>query len=344
MRSPGPRHWLAGLASLATLFLAGLGLPAQASAVASAPDGDGGFGIRLLEAPVERRADPRARRSIVDHLPPGTVIHRKALVVNETKTRLRIEVYPGAASVEKEQFQVGQGRAANELTSWISVDPGHVDVEPGDEAQVTMTINVPPTASTGERYAVVWASVTSNPNPSTNISQVHRVGLRIYLDIGLGGEPPSSFSIGELMPARNNAGEPSLDIKVTNTGARALDMTGAVTLSDGPAGTRAGPFEVVKGTNLAPGDSGTVTVQFPRELPNGPWKIEVNLESGMVKQTATGKITFPDPGQVGEVGSLFSRAGIPWAPAGGSLTVGVIVIAGLLFLIRRSRRRAALSG
>lgn len=342
MRSPGPRHWLAGWASLATLFLAGLGLPAQASPVASATDDDGGFGIRLLEAPVDRRSDPRALRSIVDHLPPGTVVRRKALVVNKTKTRLRIEVYPGAANVEKEQFQVGQGHAANELTSWISVDRGQVDVEPGDDAQVTLTINVPPTASTGERYAVIWASVTSIPNPSTNVNQIHRVGLRIYLNIGLGGEPPSSFSIGELMPARNKAGEPSVDIKVTNTGRRALDMTGAVALSEGPAGLRAGPFDVVKGTNLAPGDSGTVTVRFPRELPNGPWKIEVNLESGMVKETATGEITFPDPGQVGQAGTLFSKVAIPWA--GGSLAVGAVVITGLAVLARRSRRRATQAG
>lgn len=37
---------------------------------------------------------------------------------------------------------------------------------------------------------------------------------------------------------------------------------------------------------LAPDATGTVIVQFPRVLPNGPWKVELTLRSGMVDQLA----------------------------------------------------------
>ncbi|MBE1486567.1 COG1470 family protein [Plantactinospora soyae] len=336
MRKPH-RRW-ADLAALIVLCVAGLGVPAQASA----PDPDldeGGFGVQLMEAPAERRKDPRARRSIVDHLPPGTVIRRRVQLANHTDRRLRIEVYPAAASIGKERFQPAEGRATNELTSWISVERDHVDLNPGQKAPIKVTVQVPPTASAGERYGMVWASVTAKATSSANVGRTHRAGIRLYLNIGPGGEPASDFAIGDLVPARDTQGVPSVAIKVRNTGERALDMGGQVRLSEGPAGMRAGPFEVLKGTTLAPGETGTVTARFPREVPNGPWRIDVDLQSGMVKHSATGQVTFPDPGQVGEASTLYDRLTTPWGLIATSLVVGLLIAAGLVIAARRSRRR-----
>ena len=307
---------------------------------ASEPDAQGSVGVQLLEAPTNRRHDPRARRYIVDHLKPGTEIWRRILVMNKSPRRQRIDVYPAAATLDGERFIFGAGRAANDLTSWISLEHGQVELKAHSQARIRVKINVPPTAPAGERYAVIWASVASKPKASANVNQVHRTGVRVYLDIGRGGEPVSGFAIGELRPARGVAGEPSLGIQVTNTGGRALDLTGSVDLSDGPSGMRAGPFEVVKGTTLAPRSSGSVVVGFPRELPNGPWKVDVNLASGSVKQTASGRITFPDPGQPGKASESWSGVRTAWMIAGGSLGLGLILVAGLAFVALRSRRKA----
>ncbi|MFJ6197290.1 hypothetical protein [Micromonospora sp. NPDC092111] len=197
---------------------------------------------------------------------------------------------------------------------------------------------MPPAASAGERYGVVWASATSAGKTAGNVTQIHRVGVRVYLDIGPGGEPASDFTIGKLLPARSPQGEPSVTVEVANTGGRAIDLTGKVTLTEGPAGTRAGPFEVTQGTTLAPGQSGQVTARFPNELPNGPWRIEVNLESGMVKRSASAKLTFPDPGGTGTPGTGLSRIATGWTV--GAAAVGLLVFTGLAMLARRSRRRA----
>ncbi|MFI6758511.1 hypothetical protein ACIBF5_05115 [Micromonospora sp. NPDC050417] len=302
------------------------------------------IGIQLLEAPTDRRGDPRALRYIVDHLPPGTVIKRQLLVANKTAKTQRVDLYPAAATIEEERFVFGAARTPNELTSWISLDRETLELEPGGKARFRATITVPPQASAGERYAVIWASVSSAPDPTANVNKIHRVGVRTYLSVGPGGEPPSSFTIGELSPARDTLGVPSVRIAVRNTGERALDLTGSVSLSDGPADLRAGPFDVVDGTTITPGESGTVLAQLPRELPNGPWQIDVALASGQVKESATARITFPDPGRVGEPGSPLSRLGPLWALVAGSLVVGLVVLTGLLLLIRRSRRRTAVSG
>jgi hypothetical protein len=292
-----------------------------------------------VEAPLDRHSDPRAQRYIVDHLPPGTIIRRQIRVKNQTADQQRIDLYAAAATVEKERFQFGEGRANNELTSWISLDRTRLDLAPGEEAPVRVTIQVPSDASRGERYAVVWASVSSKPRPSANVKQVHRTGIRVYLDVGPGGEPPSDFTIGNLTPARDRQGQPSVAIQVTNTGERALDISGEVTLSDGPAGSRAGPFAVVQDPTLAPGQSGTVVVRFPGELPNGPWKIDVALASGLVRHTATGTVTFPDPGEVGRPSNLFAPLGTRRGLIGASLMVGLLSVAALAIAARRSRQR-----
>jgi hypothetical protein len=64
----------------------------------------GRFGIRLMEAPVSRRDDPRAQTYIVDHLPPGAVIHRRIEIDNSSPKELHPQVYPGAAGVGGARF------------------------------------------------------------------------------------------------------------------------------------------------------------------------------------------------------------------------------------------------
>jgi hypothetical protein len=210
---------------------------------------------------------------------------------------------------------------------------------PNAEAVVLATIVVPAAASAGERYAVIWASMAAPPGRAGNVGQINRIGIRIYLDIGPGGEPRSDFTIGKVVPSRSPAGDPSLAATVTNTGGRALDMEGAANVSDGPASQRAGPFPVTGSVTLAPGETGTVIVLFPRALPNGPWTVLLVLRSGTVSHSLTARITFPDPGKVGHPGKIMTWMSNPWILGGGALLIALLVLGFLAFLARRSRNR-----
>ncbi|MEH1027928.1 MULTISPECIES: hypothetical protein [Micromonospora] len=254
-------------------------------------------------------------------------------------------MYPAAATLNDSAFQFGGDREANELTSWITLDRAAFTLEPWGQARVRATITVPPDASPGERYGVLWAATASAPRATASassatgeIKQVHRVGVRMYLDIGPGGEPASDFTIGDIHPARGPEGEPSITAQVTNTGGRAVDLTGTVTLTDGPAGSQAGPFPIQQGVTLAPGHSGQVIARLPVELPNGPWKAEVNLESGLVKRSVTVQVQFPDPGQVGTRASVVSRVVSAWSIGAG--IVVVLLSAGLVLAFRLRRHPA----
>ncbi|MEV5440665.1 hypothetical protein AB0K80_32380 [Streptomyces sp. NPDC052682] len=125
---------------------------------------------------------------------------------------------------------------------------------------------------------------------------VTRAGVRVYLDIGPGGELPSSFRITRLIPARTQDGRPQLRVRVHNTGARAVDISGSLRLDGGPDGLTAGPFTNDRVLALAPRHKGTLAFTLGKSLPKGPWKAVVTLQSGMLKQTAGGRIRFPDAG------------------------------------------------
>ncbi|WP_433530160.1 hypothetical protein ACQPYA_28870 [Micromonospora sp. CA-263727] len=223
------------------------------------------------------------------------------------------------------------------MSEWITLDRDSVMLDPQEEAQFTATIQVPPDASAGEQYAVIWAATVPAPDSTASVNIVQRVGIRVYLDVGPGGEPPSDFAIGEVVPARDEQGRPSAAVTVRNTGGRALDMTGSATLSDGPGGVRAGPFDVVQGTTLAAGETGTVRVLFPTELANGPWRITLDLASGKVRRSASGTITFPEPGRTGRRALLDQS----WWLRGVGFATVVVAGVGLVLMLRRRRGPAA---
>jgi hypothetical protein len=291
------------------------------SARESRSTSDNSIGIKLLDAPLNRRDDPRAQVYIVDFLAPGTTIKRRVLISNTSRTSRRVAVFVGAASIDNNMFDALSGVAQNELTSWSSVDRNTVDIAAGGTATAMVTIAVPRTASAGERYAVIWAQTSAPADPSATVTMVSRVGVRIYLDVGTGGEPPSSFGISSLTAARTKDGQPEVSAAVRNTGGRALDMAGQLALSDGPGSLNAGPFPVTMGTTLLPNHSGTVRVLLDRRLPAGPWKVRLRLVSGAIERTVTATLTFP---------AAIDTVGETVAPGSGVSTVLLIVLAVVL--------------
>jgi hypothetical protein len=250
-------------------------------------------GIKLLDAPTNRRTDPRAHIYIVDYLNPGQTIQRRVQVSNSAQSPLQVDLYPAAAAITDDAFTFADGRTANELTTWTTLAKSSLDLAPHATDTVMVTIAVPPSASTGERYAVIWVHTKAAPGLAGNVTQLSRVGVRVYLDIGPGGEPASSFDITGLTASRSPDGAPALTAGVHNTGGRALDLTGTLTLTDGPASTSAGPFTVTTGTTLAPGDSGSVGITLDPRLADGPWLAHLTLVSGLARQEITATIRFP---------------------------------------------------
>jgi hypothetical protein len=253
----------------------------------------GSMGVQLLEVPLSAYSDPRAHLYIIDHLHPGTTIHRRIEISNTTASTLHVVMYPAAAVITQGAFVGAAAHTPNELSTWTSVLPGSSDVPSGGHAIATVTIAVPRDAPPGEQYGVVWAETRSSARAGEGIAQVSRVGIRLYLSIGPGGAPASKFTIESLTGKRSSDGQPEVLASVRNTGGRALDMSGTLQLSAGPGGLSAGPFPADLGTTLAIGATEPIMIMLDRQIPDGPWHALVTLRSGLLERSARATIDFP---------------------------------------------------
>jgi hypothetical protein len=320
-------------------------LTAALVASAQTAPADPGVGIRLLEAPADRRDDPRAARYIVDHLVPGTTITRSFEVSNGTDRRVTIPLYAVAATLQDDQFVPGGGRETNELTEWMRISPASVTLDPNGRAEARVTIAVPDDVDPGERYAVVIAELPPPPaEPGQTIAVVSRAGLRVYLSVGAGAEPPTSFRLDSFAPRLSDDGTPEVTVETCNTGGRALDLTGELSLAEGPGGTSAGPFSTAGATTLAPSECGTVDIALRPGLPRGPWKATVTLRSGRRTQQAEATITFPAEAGTAAAPVAAKPSEVTGTTGGRlalllALLLLLLVLALLLWLLWRRRRR-----
>jgi hypothetical protein len=309
------------------LLLAGITLPASSALAVPrhrATADFKGIGVRLVEVPAQSRDNPLARLYIIDRVAPGASIHRRIEVSNSTASTAKVAVYPAAASLRQGGIRFAPGHKRNELSGWTSVSRGALRLPARTKALLTVTIKVPKNASAGERYAVIWAEVSARAAGTGGVTLVNRVGVRMYLSVGPGGAPRSDFAIGPLSARRSGAGESLVAATVHNTGLRTLDISGNLTLSEGPGGLRAGPFPVRFRTALPPDDSEPVMVRLDNRLPRGPWRARMRLRSGFVQRVAVATIMFP------------RHAGVAKPPTTGDASAGrrdVILVALFLLLL-----------
>jgi hypothetical protein len=331
-RQPGGRLIQLVRGVLATAaFSAAVGAPVGSASAAHvtrarAVPGDS-IGVQLLEVPRSAYRDPRARLYITDHVHPGTTIHRRIEISNTTASRLHIFTYPAAATISDGEFVGAPANTANELSSWIAVSPGASDIPSGGHLSAEVTIVVPRDAPPGEQYGVIWAEARSPAPAGGGITQISRVGIRVYLSVTAGGAPPSKFTIESLTGRRSSDGQPEILASVRNTGGRALDMSGTLQLSAGPGGLSAGPFAANLGTTLAIGATEPIVIMLDRQIPDGPWQVLVTLRSGLIERSARATIDFPP----------IATSHLPYELITGLLTI--LLFAGVLAVLFIGRRR-----
>jgi hypothetical protein len=331
------------LALLAAALAVGAGTRASLAATtapAPGPGTGGQFGIELLQVPVSEADNPRARQYIIDQLAPGTVIHREFEVANLSDQAMQLAIYPAAASISNGAFQFASGHTQNEMTTWVTISQGSVDLAPHARATLTATIAVPRDAPPGEQYGVIWAE--RDTKGSGNVTFVSRVGIRLYLSIGSGGAAAPDFTLGVPTAYRAPSGSPVIHLPVHNTGGRALDLHGTLNLSDGPGGLQAGPFQAASVITIAPGQSYQDTFVLSRALPAGPWQARFTLVSGLITRTETVTLSFNAAAAATAATAAAAKSSFPVvAVVTGAAAAVVIIVVVLLLLARRRRSRVA---
>jgi hypothetical protein len=284
---------MSGFTAAMTLFSSVFAATTVASA-APVQTSIGGIGIRLITAPSGSSADSTTPTYIVERLAPGSRVTRQVQISNTTNATADIVVYSAAASYVEGNFSFAPGRTEDSLSSWTSVARPELLLAPGATAFDAVTINIPKRASSGERYAVVWAEVSAPSPTQSGIHLVNRVGIRMFVSVGNGGVPTVDFTVAPLVASRSSNRDPLISSKVHNLGQSAIDVTGKLTLSQGPGGLSAGPFLAKLQTLLAPGHSEIALVQLSEQIPRGPWRADLILSSNGTQRRSSSTIIFPE--------------------------------------------------
>jgi hypothetical protein len=325
--------------AVAVMAMAGT-IPAMSASAAPSPSTPANstehFGVRLFDVPVSERGNERALRYIVDYLPVGSVIQRRILIENQQPVVAHLTVYPDAATISNGEFIGDAGQTRSELTTWISVAKPVLTLAAHQQVTDMVTIKVPPGATRGEQYAVIWAQEAAPAHVGTGftILEVDRVGIRVYLAVGRGGAPPTSFRITSVTGTRMRDGTPEIVAHVDNTGGRAVDLSGTAALTGGPGGSNAGPYSERAIITLAPGQAGNVAFAASKGLDNGPWTAKVSLVSGLTSADLSATISF---GVTAVTAAFPSSAAIYL----GVPVAAVLVAVGLGWWVVRRRRTLA---
>ena len=305
----------------------------SASSTSQPTRGPDGIGIRLVALPGDSGGSPLATSYVVERLAPGTSVRRTVAIDNSTDAIADVAVYTAGASIVRGNFAFNPSHSQNELSRWTSVSRNVLRLAPGTEALDTMTIRVPKDAESATHYAVVWAEVSTSAPTAGGVRLVNRVGVRIYLSVGLGGAPSSNLTVSSLTAQRAASGAALVVATVRNTGHSTLDVSGTLTLSQGPGGLAAGPFPVKVGTVLPPGESEPVTVLLSSALPRGPWRADLRLASGITERSVVATITFP----LGAAAKSPTAAGFPTLMVAVILLLLLLALAALALLISRRK-------
>jgi hypothetical protein len=151
------------------------------------------------------------------------------------------------------------------------------------------------------------AKASQGNRPGIGLTEISRVGIRVYLAVGRGGTPPTSFDVTSITGRRTPGGQLLVVAHVRNTGGRALDLNGTVRLADGPGGTSAGPFPVQKIVTIAPGQSWDMVFVVPHTLPAGSWRATVRLASGLTRATGAATVML-----AAAAAAQAALSGVPW--------------------------------
>src|ERR1700759_2766495 len=311
--------------TLATTLLAGAGI----GQAATAPQNQ--FGIKLLQAPASEAGDPGADIYVTDHLNPGTDVKRDFQVSNTGDNKVTLSLYPAAAAVTGGTFKFAAGHTQNSVTTWVQLSRKSVTLAPHSTATVTATVDVPKDASSGNQYGVIWAE--QDMKGAGNVNLVSRVGIRMYLNIGPGGAPPAGFTVGTPTTSKAANGTHLISVPVKNTGGRAIDVRGSVSLANGPGGLQAGPFNPQSMDTLAPRQSHPVTFALSSKLPDGPWQATFTFKSDLI--TKTEKVTLNLAANSAPTAK--SPKTFPFIPVIGGIGLFLINVIGSLLIVRHRR-------
>jgi hypothetical protein len=335
------RRILATAAVLAMLIVLVSALPAAAGGALSEPVG-------LVPA---NGSSGNAGPYFVLSLAPGQSVTPIAFISNpgQATRELRISRSTGGTAANGGTTFTQAFRDCSGVGCWVTGLPATVTLPPRTGERLQFRVSVPRGTAPGQYLAGITAEVAAPPSPAKVVSGGNATGKVIIIEQVT---VAVAVTVGRLSTLTTRLNIPTvqggavgqlhrLEITVDNTGRTFTHGTGTAScVSGGQTHTYA-----VYADTVLPGGQAVIPVNASA-LPGGtpiPCTVKIHYGDGKAV-TWTGRVVLPSPPQVRIVHtgpgaySVLPDQGIPaWAIA--LMAIGACVLAGLVVLLYRNRRR-----
>lgn len=232
---------------------------------------------------------------------PGNTVTTNIKVRNVTQEPLEVTasvndfVAAGEDGQPKLLLQDGE-QSPYSIKDWVTTI-SKVNLQPGEQQSVSVTLRVPENASPGGHYGVVRFSGTSPGLEGSGVSLSASVGSLILVNVA--GDIVESAQIVELFAAQNGQkrtvfeyGPLNLVERIENTGNIHFKPSGTVRVTD-LFNREVGSFALnEQGGNILPGSIRKFEQTLDKKLLFGRYKIQADVVYGSNQQIISQAVTF----------------------------------------------------
>jgi hypothetical protein len=201
-------------------------------------------------------------------LDPGETVSEHAAVTNfsDTDISFGLTAADGYFTSTGRFNMLPPGEPSTGSGTWLSL-PDSVRVAPGETAIVPFEISAPDDAAPGDHLAGIAASVETSPSEELTLNS--RVGFRVVTRVSGDLAPALRVDTAGDYAQEFNPFEPGTlisTVDIANTGNVTLSVTGAVRAAC-PLGMLTSDISLGEVDDLAPGETRTVEIEWPRAWP-----------------------------------------------------------------------------
>lgn len=337
---------------LVALMVASLLIPGHR---ASADGDDLGAGLTVIPTSDGTDADLGGNNRLWFNSAPGGAATRKFVLTSQSLVEQSVSLEILNLLVVDGTAQIDPG-GTSAIKDWVSFDPPTAVLPPQGNLEVTMSIEVPNDAETGQyrAYLRVGLSLAGEASPDSAVqgpAAVVKNVLAFAQDIWLGvgasdGEPlTTNFEIDGVQGILDAAtGNKFLRIRFSNVGQTPVGIEGTVELRNQDFDNlNIGPLNYNTG-EILPGARGFVDVELDQDTIEGRWQVLVRALQGQILKTEIFEedLRFTTSGSESSTRNLIVRIGI--------FLLGVVLLFLSMRLLRgsnnnkRNKKRTPSSG
>ena len=211
------RKWSTGvaIALLATVATVSFTTPTYAETATSGSD------VEITLSPTKVRLP----------MEPGASKQDVFKVINTGDKDFTFKVYASPYQVSNDRYDPTFNIETNrtQISRWITVPDEEFSLDPGDEAKVSYSVEVPSDVPSGGQYAVIFAETTSDEEDSASIVAKKRVGMLVYGNISGDTRDQGEITSHELKGWQHNAPLVA-NYRIKNTGNTDFAVTTQMTV------------------------------------------------------------------------------------------------------------------